>query len=88
VQTDGTSFTITKAADQTIGTVVLPTIPDNQIPVSYMQITTGSGGIFDASTDDLAVSGTSTGIATIAWTDAPYVSLIGNLRGAQRTATA
>lgn len=74
VQTDGTSFTITKAADQTIGTVVLPTTPDNEVPVGYMQIVTGAGGIFDASTDALTVSGN---ITAIAWTDAPSLGAAG-----------
>lgn len=74
VQTDGTTFTITKAADQTIGTVVLPTGPDNEIVVGYLQIVTGSGGIWDASTDDLAVSGN---IASFAFTDAPAMGAAG-----------
>lgn len=53
VQTDGTTFTITKAADQTIGTDVYPTGPDNEILVGYLTLVTGAGGIFDASTDDV-----------------------------------
>jgi hypothetical protein len=85
VQTDGTSFTITQAADQTIGTVVLPTAPDNQIIVGWLQIVTGVTG-FTAGTDDLVADGAK--IASLAFVDAPYVSLIGNIRGAQRTATA
>lgn len=76
VQTDGTTFTITKGADQTPGTVVLPTGPDNEIIVSYMQVVTGAGGIFDASTDNLAVAGN---IATITWTDAPAMGAAGLL---------
>lgn len=71
VQTNGTSFTITKAADQTPGTVVLPTGPDNEIIVGYMQIVTGAGGIFDASTDALAVAGN---ITAISFVDAPAMS--------------
>lgn len=74
VQSNGTSFTITKAADQTIGTKVLPTTPDNEVLVGRMQIITGSGGIFDASTHDLSVSNN---IASIAFEDAEYVSKIG-----------
>lgn len=70
VQTDGTTFTITKGADSTIGTDVWPTAPDNEIIVAYMKITTGAGGIFDASTDNLAVAGN---IAAITFTDASAV---------------
>lgn len=68
VQTDGTTFTITKAADQTIGTVLLPTTPDNEILIAHLGIVTGSTG-FDATTDDLAVAGTI--IASLTFTDAP-----------------
>lgn len=84
VQSDGTSFTITKAADQTIGTVVLPTTPDNEVPVGYLQIVTGATG-WAATADDLAADGAK--IASFEFTDAPYVSLIGNLAGEMRTAT-
>lgn len=84
VQSNGTSFTITKASDQTIGTVVLPTIPDNEVPVGFLQIVTGVTG-WAATADDLAADGAK--IASFAFTDAPYVTLIGNLAGAQRTAT-
>ena len=85
VQSNGTSFTITKASDQTIGTVVLPTTPDNEIPVGYLQIVTGATG-WAATADDLTADGPK--IASYAFTDSPYVSLIGNLAGTQRTATA
>lgn len=68
VATDGTSYTITKAADQTIGTVLLPTGPDNQIIVGYLQIVTGASG-FTAGTDDLVADGPK--IASLAFTDAP-----------------
>ena len=85
VQSNGSSFTITQAADQVIGTVVLPTIPDNEVPVGYLQIVTGATG-FTAGTDDLVADGAK--IASLAFVDAPYVTLIGNLAGAQRTATA
>lgn len=70
----GGTLTITKGADQTIGTKVLPTVPDNQVAVGYMQIVTGSGGIFDASTDDLSVSDN---IASIAFYDAPVLNTVG-----------
>jgi hypothetical protein len=74
VQSNGTSFTITKAADQTIGTKVLATTPDNEVLVGRMQIVTGSGGIFDASTDDLAVGGN---VVSIAFEDASSFKKIG-----------
>lgn len=70
VQSDGTTFTVTKGADQTPGTVVLPIGPDNEVIVGYMGIVTGAGGIFDASTDALAVAGN---IASITFTDAPAI---------------
>lgn len=57
VQSDGTTFTITKAADQTPGTVVLPIAPDNEVIVGYLKIVTSAGGIFDATTDDVEVAG-------------------------------
>jgi hypothetical protein len=85
-QTDGSTFTITKAADQTIGTVVLPTGPDNEIIVGYLGMVTGSTG-FDATTDDLAVAGNI--IASLSFVSAPAMgaaaflgSKIGNLQGA------
>lgn len=73
VQTDGTTFTITKAADQTIGTKVLPTIPDNEVPVAYCKMVTGSGG-FDATTDDFTDDGTK--IATLEFYDIPFMGTI------------
>lgn len=72
-QTDGTTFTITKAADQTIGTQVLPTAPDNEVVVGYLKIVTGTGG-FDATTDDLAVAGTI--ITALEFVDAQYVRTV------------
>lgn len=72
LQTDGTSFTITKAADQTIGTVVMPTAPDNEVIIGYMQIVTGAGGAFDATTHPLTVSNN---ITAIAFTDAPALGV-------------
>jgi len=71
-QADGTTFTITKAADQTIGTQVLPTCPDNEVPIAYMKIVTNATG-FDATTDDLAVG---TGIVSLDFYDLPYVHTI------------
>ena len=44
-QSNGTSFTITKAADQTIGTKVLPTTPDNEVAIAWLKIVTNAGGI-------------------------------------------
>ena len=74
VQADGTSKTITKGADQTIGTVVLPATPANEIALSYMQIVTNAAaGAFDATTDDLAVG---THVASIAWFDVPAVTTV------------
>lgn len=85
VQSDGTTFVITKAADQTIGTVVLPVVPDNEVPVGWVQIVTGAGGIWDASTDALTVSGN---ITTLAFHDAPHVSQIAGVGGVVVTDTA
>lgn len=79
-QTDGTTWTITKAADQTIGTKVLPTTPDNEIAIGWMQIITGAGGIFDASTDDLEVGGN---ITSITFYDAPHAGVIGDESGVE-----
>lgn len=56
VQSNGTTFTITKGADQTIGTQVLPIAPDNEAIVGYLKIVTNAGGLWDASTDDLAAT--------------------------------
>jgi hypothetical protein len=86
LQEDGTSFTITKGADSTIGTDTLPTIPDNQVAIGWLKLTTGSGAIFDATTDDLAVTGTSSGIATLAFTDNAPIFLIGDESGVEITA--
>jgi len=70
VQTDGTTFTITKGADQTIGTEVRPTAPDNEVVVAYAKIVTGAGGIFNASTDDFAVG---TNVVSLDFEDAPAI---------------
>lgn len=56
VQSNGSSFTITKAADQTIGTQLLPTGPDNEVIVGVLQIITGATG-WVANTDNLAADG-------------------------------
>jgi hypothetical protein len=72
-RTDGTTFTITKGADQTIGTRLLPTNIDNEVVIGWLQIVTGSTG-FDATTDDLAVAGTI--IASLAFHDAEFVELV------------
>lgn len=74
LQTDGTSFTITKGADQTIGTVVLPTGPDNEIIVAYLGIVTNASGIFDASTADLAAGGN---VTSVTFVDAPAMAAAG-----------
>lgn len=74
VQSNGTSYTVTKAADQTIGTVLLPTGPDNEIIVGYMKITTGVTG-YVANTDNLTADGLK--IATLSWTDAPAMGAAG-----------
>ena len=73
VQADGSTHTITKGADQTIGTIVLPQAPDNEMVLGYMQIVTIVGTAFDANTDDLAVG---TGIASLAFYDAPYIETV------------
>lgn len=55
-QTDGTTFTITKAADQTIGTDVYPTAPDNEIIVGFLKLVAmASGGTWVGNTDALTV---------------------------------
>ena len=69
----GGTLTVTKAADQTIGTKVLPTVPDNEVAVGYLQIITGAGGIFDATTDDIEVGGN---VATCNFYDAPVLNLV------------
>lgn len=56
VQSDGTTKTITKAADQTIGTHVLPAVPSNETVLCWLKmITQTAGGTWDANTDNLAV---------------------------------
>jgi hypothetical protein len=70
VQSDGTTFTITKAADQTIGTEVRPTAPDNEVVVGYAKVVTGGGGIFDATTDDFKVGGN---VVSLDFEDAPAI---------------
>jgi hypothetical protein len=52
VAADGTTKTIVKAADQTIGTCVLPAVGANLIPLCWLKMVTGTSG-FDANTDDL-----------------------------------
>jgi hypothetical protein len=84
VRADGTTFTITQAADQTIGTVVLPTNVDNEVVVGYLQIVTGVTG-FTAGTDDLVADGAK--IASLTFVDIPHLSLIGTPSGVQRTST-
>lgn len=69
VQTDGTTFTITKAADQTIGTNVYPTAPDNEIIVGYVTIVNGAGGIWDASTDDLEAGDGAGPVTSVTFSD-------------------
>lgn len=66
VRTDGSTFTITKATDQTIGTLVYPTGVDNEIIVGYANVTTGVTG-YTANTDNFAVDGTK--IDSITFTD-------------------
>jgi hypothetical protein len=68
----GGALTITKAADQNIGTDLLPEGPDNQIVVGYLKIVTGSGGIWDATTDDLTPPGAPTGnLVSVTHVDGP-----------------
>lgn len=76
LQTDGTSFTITKAADQNIGTDVYATTPDNEVLIGRLKIVTGAGGIWDASTDDLAVGGN---LVSFTFQDAPGIGAAGQL---------
>lgn len=82
VQSDGTTFVITKATDQTIGTKVLPITPDNEIAVSYLKIVTTASGIFDASSVDVE---TATNVLSVTFSDAPVVYLIGNEAGEEIT---
>lgn len=76
VQADGTTFTITKGADQTIGTEVRPTAPDNEVVVGYAKMVTGAGGIFDASTDAFAVAGN---VVSLDFEDAPALTELSDL---------
>lgn len=76
LQTDGTTFTITKAADQTIGTDVYATTPDNEVLIARLKIVTGAGGIWDASTDNLAVGGN---VVSVTFQDAPGIAAAGQL---------
>lgn len=76
VQTDGSTFTITKAADQNVGTDVYATTPDNEVMVARLKIVTGSGGIWDASTDNLAVGGN---VVSVTFEDAPGLGAAGQL---------
>lgn len=84
VQSNGSSFTITKATDQTIGTQLLPTGPDNEVIVGYLQIITGVTG-WTANTDDLAADGAK--IASYTFYDNQAVSIITNTADTTRTAT-
>jgi azurin len=72
IQSGGT-LTITKGADQTIGTDVLPAGPDNEVIVAYALIVCTTGTGFNASTDDFAVG---TGIASLTIVDAPAISTL------------
>lgn len=66
-QTDGTTYTITKAADQTIGTDVYPTGPDNEVIVGFLKlVATAAGGTWVGNTDALAVGAK---IASITFVD-------------------
>lgn len=84
VQSNGSSFTITKAADQTIGTQLLPTGPDNEVIVGALQIITGASG-WTANTDDLAADGAK--IASYTFYDNQAVSLITSSNDVTVTAT-
>jgi len=70
----GGALTITKATDQTIGTKLLPQAPDNQVVVGYLGIVTNAGGIWDASTDDLA--DTVANVDSVTFVDAPFVRAV------------
>lgn len=74
VQSDGTTFVITKGADQTIGTQVLPIAPDNEVPVAYLKIVTNAGGIWDASSDDLSES--EANVDEVEFVDAQHVTTV------------
>jgi len=72
-QTGGTK-TITKAADQTIGTDVLPAVPDNEIAIGYMKIVTNAAaGTFDATTENLEPG---THIASVDFYDLPALTTV------------
>lgn len=75
VQSDGSTFTVTKGADQTPGTRVLPVTPDNEVLVGLLQIVTGAGGIFDASSADIE---TAANVTTVAFYDPAVLTLIGD----------
>ncbi len=85
VRADASTFTITKAADQTIGTQLLPTGVDNEVIVSALQIITGATG-WVANTDDLAADGAK--IASYTFYDNEGVRLITNTRDITVTSTA
>lgn len=76
LQTNGTSFTITKAADQTIGTDVYATTPDNEVLVARLKIVTGVTG-WAATADDLTADGSK--IASLTFQDAPGIAAAGQL---------
>lgn len=69
----GGTLTITKAADQTIGTILLPQAPDNEVIVAYLQIVTGTTG-YTAVTDDLAVAAQI--ITKLTFVNAPAVQTV------------
>jgi hypothetical protein len=69
----GGTLTITKAADQTIGTDLLAIAPDNQIVVGYLKVVTTAAGAFDATTDDLAIG---TNVLSVTFVDAPAIETI------------
>lgn len=73
----GGALTITKAADQIIGTELLPQVPDNQIAVAWAKVVTTAGGIWDATTDDFGAPGAPGGfVASVTIVDAPVVEQI------------
>ncbi len=67
----GGTITITKAADQVIGTDVNVAGPDNELIISYLKIVNGAGGIWDATTDDLAVGAGAGPVTSITFFDSP-----------------
>lgn len=79
VQSNGTSFTITKAADQAIGTDLLPTAPDNEPVIGYLKlVATAAGGTWVGGTDTLVVGAK---IASVTFTDIFLPKKIGNEGG-------